>query len=64
MDLNELFSQIWQLIQGVIGPPGGLAAISILCPIFVCIMCNSGDIPLRVFPINPLCGNLMTEKFE
>ena len=45
MDLNELFSQIWQLIRDVIGPPGGLAAISALCPIFVCIICQSGDIP-------------------
>ena len=27
MDLREFFSQIWQLIQDVIGPLGGLAAI-------------------------------------
>ena len=44
MDLREYFSQIWQLIQDVIGPRGGLAAISVLCPIFVCIMRQSGDI--------------------
>ena len=47
MDLNEVFSQIWQLIQDVIGPLGGLAAIPILSPIFVCKMCQSGDIHLR-----------------
>ena len=40
MDLREYFSQIWQLIQDVIGRPGGKAAISILCPKFICIMCQ------------------------
>jgi hypothetical protein len=37
-----------------IGPPGGLAAISALCPIFDCIMCQSGDITLRILLINVL----------
>ena len=66
MDLKGLFSRICQLIQDVIGPLGGLAAIPILSPTFVCIMCQSGDITFRILPINPLarCFQMMGENHE
>jgi len=54
MDLNELFSRIWQFIHSVIGPLGSFAAISLLCLIFGCIICQSGDNTFRNLLINPL----------